>query len=238
MCTHGDRRNDLPNENGKVTGAILARNEEATIASVVEKVAQYVDETIVIDGNSTDRTREIVAQLGFPVQTDDGGGKGDGIRKAIELAGGEVLVFIDADGSHEPAEIPELVAPILAGKADLVVGSRWKGGSDELAGDWSKFVRSTGSAIIALCINYRWGVRLTDVENGFRAISVKAARSIPLTARDFTVEQEMIMLCLKNGYRLSEIAAHEYPRQAGSSDLKVYKVLHKFLWNLTKNLVR
>lgn len=224
-------------ENRKVTVAVLARNEEGTIGTVVTSVAPFADETIVIDGNSTDRTREIVESLGYTVHTDAGGGKGDGIRKAIEVAGGDILVFIDADGSHEPAEIPRLVEPILAGKSDLVVGSRWKGGSDELAGDWSKFVRSTGSAVIALCINYRWGVRLTDVENGFRAISVKAARSIPLAARDFTIEQEMIMLCLKNGFRLSEIAAHEYPRQAGSSDLKVYKVLHKFLWNLIKNLV-
>lgn len=225
-------------DNGKVTVAILARNEEATIGQVVESVSPFADETIVIDGNSTDRTREIVEAMGVAVHADDGGGKGDGIRKAIEVAAGDVLVFIDADGSHEPTEIPILVEPILAGRSDLVVGSRWKGGSDELAGDWSKFVRSTGSAIIALCINYRWGVRLTDVENGFRAIAVKAARAIPLEAKDFTVEQEMIMLCLKQGFRLSEIAAHEYPRQAGKSDLKVYKVFHKFGWNLLKNLIR
>jgi dolichol-phosphate mannosyltransferase len=222
----------------KVTVAVLARNEEEMIADVVHGVAPFAGETIVIDGNSTDRTREIVESLGYAVHADDGGGKGDGIRKAIEVAGGDVLVFIDSDGSHEPKEIPELVEPILAGKSDLVVGSRWKGGSDELAGDMSKFIRSTGSAIIALCINYRWGVRLTDVENGFRAISIKAARSIPLQAHDFTVEQEMIMLSLKQGFRLSEIASHEYPRQAGSSDLKIYKVFHKFGWNLLKNMVR
>lgn len=222
----------------RVTVAVLARNEEETIEGVVRGVAPYAGETVVIDGNSTDRTREIVEGLGYAVHADDGGGKGDGIRKAIEVAGRDVLVFIDADGSHEPAEIPLLVEPILEGRSDLVVGSRWKGGSDELAGDWSKFVRSTGSAIIALCINYRWGVRLTDVENGFRAISVEAARVIPLQAKDFTVEQEMIMLCLKQGFRLTEIAAHEYPRKAGSSDLKVYKVFHKFGWNLLKNLIR
>ncbi|MHB1002914.1 MAG: glycosyltransferase family 2 protein [Thermoleophilia bacterium] len=221
-----------------MTVAILARNEEATIGSVVDSVAPYADELVVIDGNSTDRTREIVEAMGFAVHADDGGGKGDGIRKAIEVAAGDVLVFIDADGSHDPAEIPKLVAPIKSGMSDLVVGSRWKGGSDELAGDWSKFVRSTGSAVIALCINYRFGVRLTDVENGFRAIRTAAARAIPLKARDFTIEQEMIMLALRQGFRLSEVAAHEYPRQAGQSDLKVYKVLHKFGWNLVKHLIR
>ncbi|MHB0915271.1 MAG: glycosyltransferase family 2 protein [Thermoleophilia bacterium] len=225
-------------EDAKVTVAILARNEEATIGSVVDSVAPYADELVVIDGNSTDRTREIVEAMGFAVHADDGGGKGDGIRKAIEVAAGDVLVFIDADGSHDPAEIPKLVAPIKSGMSDLVVGSRWKGGSDELAGDWSKFVRSTGSAVIALCINYRFGVRLTDVENGFRAIRTAAARAIPLKARDFTIEQEMIMLALRQGFRLSEVAAHEYPRQAGQSDLKVYKVLHKFGWNLVKHLIR
>jgi dolichol-phosphate mannosyltransferase len=217
--------------------AIIARNEEATIAGVIESVLPFADETIVIDGNSSDRTREIAADLGLKVFRDGGGGKGDGIKKALAVASGEIVVFFDADGSHNAEDIPLMVAPIAAGKSDLVIGSRWKGGSDELGGDFSMFIRSTGSAIIALIINFRWGARLTDCENGFRAISTGVGRSLSLTEDGFTIEQEMVMKCLKRGFKVSEVPSHEFERQAGQSQIKVWKVAHKFAWNLLKNLV-
>jgi len=222
----------------KVTVAVLARNEEATIGDVVTAVTPYGSEILVIDGNSTDRTREIAESLGAAVHRDAGGGKGDGIRKAIEVAGRDVLVFIDADGSHDPADIPSLVAPIIAGEEDLVVGSRWTGGSDELGGDMGKFMRSTGSSIITLAINYRWGVRLTDSQNGFRAMAVRAGRQVHLTEDIFTIEQEMIMKFLKKGFRVGEAPTHEYRRRAGESQINVWRVWHKYVWCLIKNLVK
>ncbi|MFA5801378.1 MAG: glycosyltransferase family 2 protein [Thermoleophilia bacterium] len=222
----------------KVTVAIVARNEEATVENVIRSVLPTCGEALLIDGNSTDRTREIAESLGVAVHRDAGRGKGDGIRKAIEVASGDVIVFIDADGSHDPNDIPALASPIITGKADLVIGSRWTGGSDELGGDISKFIRSTGSHMITLAINYRWGVRLTDSQNGFRAISTKAARGITMTENIFTIEQEMIMQCLKNGYRVSEVSSHEYRRQAGTSQIAVWKVAPRFAWCLVKNLVK
>lgn len=228
----------MSEENNRVTVAILSRNEEATIAEVIRGVKPHGDEILVIDGHSTDRTREIAEAQGVAVHLDGGRGKGDGIRKAIEVATGKAIVFIDADGSHDPGDIQALTAPILAGAADLVVGSRWTGGSDELGGDLSKFVRSTGSAIITLAINYRWGVRLTDSQNGFRAISRQAARAITLKEDIFTIEQEMIMKCLRHGLKVAEVPTHEYPRRTGSSQIVVWKVAHRYVWCLIKNLVK
>ncbi len=225
-------------KSGKVSVAVIARNEEATIGEVVSGVLPFADEILVIDGNSADRTRELAEGLGAKVFIDGGGGKGDGIRKAIEVASGDILVFIDADGSHDPREIPALVAPVLAGEANLVVGSRWTGGSDELFGDIGKFIRSTGSSIITLSINYRWHVKLTDSQNGFRAISVRAARAIKLEEDIFTIEQEMIMKCLKQGFIVSEAPTHEYRRKVGESQILVWKVWHKYVWCLLKNLVK
>ena len=222
----------------KITVAIVARNEEATVGDVIRSVIPTCGEAILVDGNSTDRTREIAESAGIQVYLDGGRGKGDGIRKAIEAASGDVIVFIDADGSHDPNDIPALASPILTGRADLVIGSRWTGGSDELGGDISKFIRSTGSHMITLAINYRWGVRLTDSQNGFRAISRKAARGIRLTENIFTIEQEMIMQCLKNDYRVTEVSSHEYRRQAGTSQIAVWKVAPRFAWCLVKNLVK
>ena len=216
----------------------MTRNEEATIEEVVRAVMPHADETLVVDGHSTDGTRELAASLGAKVFLDDGHGKGDGIRKAIEVATGDVLVFIDADLSHDPADIPALVAPILAGESDLVVGSRWMGGSDELFGDMGKFIRSTGSSVITLSINYRWHAKLTDSQNGFRAIATRAARAIRLEEEIFTIEQEMIMKCLKAGFRVTEAPTHEYRRAVGDSQIVVWKVAHKYVWCLIKNLVK
>ena len=216
----------------------MARNEEGTIADVIRAVMPHASETLVVDGHSTDRTREIAESLGARVVLDGGQGKGDGIRTAIAAASGEVLVFIDADCSHDPADIPALVAPLLAGEAEMVVGSRWTGGSDELGGDFGKFVRSTGSAIITLVINYRWGVHLTDSQNGFRAVSIPAARQVRLTEDIFTIEQEMIMKFLKRGLRVAERPTHEHRRREGDSQIVVWKVAHKYCWCLIKNLVR
>ncbi|GBE57879.1 undecaprenyl-phosphate 4-deoxy-4-formamido-L-arabinose transferase [bacterium BMS3Abin01] len=222
----------------KVTVAIMTRNEQATIEEAVTGVMPHADETLVVDGHSQDRTRQIAESLGATVVLDDGHGKGDGIRKAIEVARGDILVFIDADLSHDPDDIPALVAPIAEGRSDLVVGSRWKGGSDELFGDMGKFIRSTGSSIITLSINYRWHVKLTDSQNGFRAISTEAARTIMMTEDIFTIEQEMIMKCLRRGFRISEVPTHEYQRRAGESQIVVWKVAYRYVWCLIKNLIK
>ena len=140
--------------------------------------------------------------------------------------------------SHDPDDIPALAAPILAGEADLVIGSRWTGGSDELGGDIGKVIRSTGSSIITLAINYRWGVRLTDSQNGFRALSRKVVETIRLQEDIFTIEQEMIMKCLRQGLVVTEVPTHEYKRRSGSSQIVVWKVAHRYIWCLIRNLIK
>src|SRR6185436_12407397 len=164
-------------------------------------------------------------------------GKGDALRLAMDEATGEIVVFIDADGSHDPHDIPRLVAPILAGQSDMVIGSRGKGGSDELHGTVEQFIRWVGSQIIMLGINYRWNVRLTDSQNGFRAIRRDVGLRLGLTANLTTIEQEMLMKALKRGYRVSEIASHEYERRWGSSKVVVWKLWFAYIWSFLRNLI-
>ena len=221
----------------KVTVVIPAKNESVTIQDVIEGIRPYADEILVVDGHSTDDTRKIALELGARVELDRGRGKGDAVRIAIEKAKGEVVVFIDADGSHEPSDIPKLVAPILGGEADLVIGSRGRGGSDEAYGTVTDFVRNTGGHVILLAINYRYGVRLTDSQNGFRAIRTDVARALGLKEDLTTIEQEMLMRALKLGYRVSEVASHEYRRRHGDSRIVLWKVSHKYLWSLLKGLL-
>jgi dolichol-phosphate mannosyltransferase len=219
-----------------LTVAILAKNEEATLAKVIKGVRRFSDDILLVDGHSKDKTREIARKLGARVVLDNGKGKGDGIRVAIREAKREIIIFIDADGSHDPNDIPRLVKPILVGKADHVSGSRATGGSDELYGDLGNFFRKSGNDIITLGINYRFNVRLTDSQNGFRAIKAKAARSLGLKEDITTIEQEMIIKTLRKGYKIVEIPTHEYKRLHGESKVKLRKVWFRFIYSWLKYL--
>jgi dolichol-phosphate mannosyltransferase len=220
----------------KITAVIPTKNEEINIGWIIEGAKKYADEVIVIDGHSTDRTREIAEKSGVPVYLDNRKGKGDAIRVGIQNAKNDIIVFIDADGSHLPEDIPSLVAPIKAGESDHVTGSRMRGGSDELHGDIGKFIRMVGSDIITLGINYRFNVRLTDSQNGFRAIRTDVARKLPLKENITTIEQEMIIKTLKLGFRMGEVPAHEYARRGGESKISVGKVAWRYVYSWLKYL--
>ena len=220
----------------KVTVVIPTRNEEPTIAEIIEGCRPYADELLVIDGHSTDKTREIAKEHGARVEFDHGKGKGEALRTALKIAKGDIVVFIDADGSHDPNDIPKLVQPIHEGKADMVVGSRGKGGSDELHGDFAKFVRMIGSDLICLAINYRFNVRLTDSQNGFRAIRRDVGNALGLKEDITTIEQEMAIKCLKKGYKIAEVPTHEYERKFGESIINVWRVWPRYIWSVVKNI--
>ena len=221
----------------RVTVVIPTRDEEVGIARIIRAVRPYADEVLVVDGRSRDRTRDIAGEEGARVIQDHGRGKGEALRLAIDHAANDILVFIDADGSHEPADIPKLIAPIQAGAADLVIASRGKGGSDELHGTLEQLLRYVGSQLIMLAINYRWGVRLTDSQNGFRALRRDVARALGLRSNLTTIEQEMLMKALKRGYRVAEVASHEYERQWGTSKVVVWKLWWAYLWSFARNIV-
>jgi dolichol-phosphate mannosyltransferase len=220
----------------RVTVVVPTKDEEGLIGDIVDEVKPFADEVLVIDGHSKDRTREIAAAHGARVLLDGGRGKGEALRMALRDASHEIVVFIDADGSHESKDIPKLVAPIKSGESDLVVASRGKGGSDELHGTASQLVRYVGSQIIMLGINYRWNVRLTDSQNGFRAIRRDVGLKLGLTSNLTTIEQEMMMKALKRGYRVSEVASHEYERRWGTSKVVVWKLWFPYVVSFVRNL--
>jgi glycosyltransferase involved in cell wall biosynthesis len=220
-----------------ITVVVPTRDEEGLVGEIVDSVRRYADEVLVIDGHSRDRTREIAAEHNARVVLDRGKGKGDALRLAFDEAKGDIVVFIDADGSHDPKDIPAMVAPIIRGDADMVVGSRGKGGSDELHGTFEQLIRYIGSQLIMLAINYRWNVRLTDSQNGFRAIRRQVGKDLGLTSNLTTIEQEMTMKALKQGYRIGEIASHEYERRWGKSKVVVWKLWFAYLWSFFRNII-
>ena len=219
-----------------VSAVIAAKQEAGTIDSIVRRCERYVGEIIVVDGRSTDGTAEIAAQCGARVVSDRGKGKGDAIRCAIPLVRTPVTVFLDADGSHDPEDIPLLVEPILEGHADHVTASRLRGGSSELHGGFDEFFRLAGSSFITACINRRFGCRLSDSQNGFRAIRTSVLRDLDLAENTTTIEQEMIMKTLRRGYRMAEVPSHEHPRTHGTSHIKVWRSAPRYGYSLVKHL--
>lgn len=219
-----------------VTVVIPARNERQTLGVILEAARPLCDEIIVVDGHSTDGTRQLAESYGVRVLQDNGKGKGDAIRVGIGAAANEIVVFIDADGSHDPADVPRLVGPIQQGRSDLVIGSRGQGGSDELHGDIEKLLRLVGSDIILIGINWRFKAHLTDSQNGLRAIRRDVALSLGLQENITTIEQEMTMKALKKGYVVSEVPTHEYARMAGESTIKLRKVWFRYLYTFLKYL--
>ncbi len=220
----------------KVSVVIPTKNEEGLIAEIIDAVRPHADEILVVDGHSTDRTRQIASQKAVRVVLDGGRGKGEALRRSFSEARHEILVFIDADGSHDPNDIPRLVAPIRRGDAELVIASRTRGGSDELHGTAGQLMRYIGSQLIMLAINYRWRVTLTDSQNGFRAVRRDVALSLALKSDLTTIEQEMLMRALKQGYRVTEVASHEFERRCGVSKVNVWRLWWVYLWSLFRNI--
>jgi dolichol-phosphate mannosyltransferase len=221
---------------GWVSLVIPARNEEQCIAEVIEKSLPFCDEIVVVDGHSIDRTVQVAESYGVRVVKDNKLGKGEAIRVGAMAATHEIIVFMDADGSHDPDDIPYLTEPILDGRADLVIGSRGRGGSDEAHGDIDKLLRMIGCDIILIGINMRWKKKFTESQNGFRAIRREVVRSLDLKENITTIEQEMMMKALKRGYVVAEVPAHEYSRKHGKSSIKLHRVWFRYIYSFIKNL--
>jgi dolichol-phosphate mannosyltransferase len=222
----------------RVAVVILARNEEHTIADAVRGAAPFAHGVTVMDGHSTDRTREHAAAAGAVVHLDSGKGKGSAIRMSLDLVDADISLFMDADGSHDPRDIPKLVMPLVRGEADLCIGSRFAGGSEELSVDLGQLIRTIGNISMNIAINKRWRIALTDTLNGFRAIRRSQARAIGMTQDTHTIEQEMAMKMLRHGHRVINVPTHEYARLHGSSHINIWKEWPTFVWCVVANIIR
>ena len=217
-----------------LTAVIPAKNEERTIGEIVERVKRFAAEVIVVDGQSTDGTAAAAEKKGAFVVQDHGKGKGDAVRTAIPLITKKYVVFLDGDGSHDPADIPKLVTPLINNAADHVSGSRLLGGSSELHGGFDEFLRLMGSSFITAGIGWRFKVRLSESQNGFRALKTAVLKELDLRENITTIEQEMVIKTLKKGYRLIDVPAHEYMRRYGSSHIRIGRVWLRYLYSFVK----
>ena len=213
----------------RISVIVPCRNEGRNIRPVLEWAAPYADELLVVDGHSSDDTRDIAAEVGATVLLDNGRGKGDALRVGIAHASGDILVFVDADGSHDPRDIPALVQPIIEGSADHVSGSRMLGGSDELHATIQSVrasLRQPGDhaqyQLQSRCAPDRLAERIPGDSGG-------CGSQLALESEIPTIEQEMVIKTVRSGYRICEVAAHEYVRSNGESNFRVLDVWFQFV---------
>lgn len=152
-----------------------AFNEESYIAKTIIGCRKYVDKIIVVDDGSTDVTAEIAEVLGATViRHPKNMGYGAAVQTIFKTAremNADAMVIIDSDGQHNPEEIPKLMEPIISGKADMVIGSRY------LNGDRKKtsVYRRLGQIVLDRATNLNSGLHFTDTQSGFRAFAAHTA---------------------------------------------------------------
>ena len=188
-----------------VVACIPAFNEERTIASVVVKAMRHVDKVIVCDDGSTDLTGEIAEKLGAEVMRHERNqGYGAALSTLFEKAreiNADILVMIDADGQHNPDDIPKLLTPIINGEADIVIGSRFIGKTREKIPRYRKF----GIKVITKLTKTASYNNITDAQSGFRAYNRKAIEKIHISEAGMGASTEILIKAKENNLKITEI---------------------------------
>ncbi len=185
-------------------------NEKKTVRDIVARI-QAVDidkEIIMVDDYSTDGTRDILKEIEAEngnvrvVYHEVNKGKGAALRSGIPYIKGDITVIQDADLEYNPEEYPRLIAPILDGRADVVYGSRFKGGE---AGRVHLFWHYLGNRLLTLVSNMFTNLNLTDMETCYKVFRSEILKSLPLEANRFGFEPEVTAKIARRKCRVYEI---------------------------------
>ncbi len=188
-----------------ITAVIPAYNEEVSIGSIVLQARKYVEQVIVIDDGSCDKTAMLAEMAGAEVICHlQNMGKGTALKTGFEAAiqnNARIIVTIDADGQHDPSEIPRLVAPILSNETDMVNGSRYIGGKTCN----TPIYRRIGQTLLDKVTNFNSRLKITDTQSGFRAFCFNTVPVFRFKSNGMGIESEMLADAAKAKLRIKEI---------------------------------
>jgi glycosyltransferase involved in cell wall biosynthesis len=199
-----------------VSAILPALNEEASIGQVLAAIpAGAVDEIIVVDGGSSDCTVEIAQAHGARVIHEPRRGYGRACASGVAAAQSDIVLFLDADGADDSSQIPDLLAPILAGQADLVLGSRLAG---ELVSGAMPCHQRFGNWLAAVLIRRLYHLPLTDL-SPFRAVRRVRLRELAMEEMTYGWPTEMIVKAARQGWRVVEVPVRYRSRLGGHSKI-------------------
>lgn len=196
-------------------------NERLNIKEVLPKIPEFVDEIIVVDGCSTDGTIGEVRKYrnDAKIFIEKIRGKGAALKRGFKEASGDLVVMMDADGSHDPKELSALINPVLNGY-DVAKASRLLpgGGSD----DFTHF-RRFGNKMFVTMVNTLYGSNYTDLCYGYRAFKREVLGKVKLRSDGFEIETEQSILMIKAGLKIREVPSFEAKRKNGNSRLNSFR---------------
>ena len=192
-------------------------NERQFIEEAVRQVAavKLADEILVVDDGSTDGTRDLYPAIQALEPTvrvilqSHNQGKGAAVRAGFQQATGDILLIQDADLEYDPRDYAALIRPIVEGRADVVYGSRLRGGPTRAMFFWHML----GNKFLSLVTNILYNAILTDMETCYKVFRADVVRSLPLRARGFEFEPEITSKVLKRGHRIYEVPISYYGRE-------------------------
>jgi glycosyltransferase involved in cell wall biosynthesis len=222
----------------RVSFLIPAFDERSTIIEVLDRIeALELDrQIIVVDDGSTDGTGELVrdwseGKEGVLLLRQENTGKGAAIRAAIPHIDGDIAVIQDADMEYDPADVPELIAPIERGVADVVFGSRLSGGRPQRA---YLFWHLVGNRILSLLTGVLYNTTISDMETGYKAFRSEVLRSLDLRQSDFSIEPEITAKVCKRKLRVYQLPISYYGRTYAEGKKITWRDGFKAVWVLVR----
>ena len=207
--------------------AVLPVHDEAdTVADVIARVPEGWDVVVVDDGSTDDSAERALAAGAKVVRHDGNRGLGAAVRTGLEHAkamGASVAAFLDADGEYDPAQLPELAAPILEGEADYVIGSRFTGTIGSMLPH-----RRAGNVALTWLTSAVARRRLTDAQSGFRALGADTL-AVARIHHDYNYAQVLTLDLLRKGFRYAEVPIAYSRRTHGRSFVKLLPYLRRVL---------
>ncbi|OGR97395.1 MAG: glycosyl transferase [Elusimicrobia bacterium RBG_16_66_12] len=216
----------IPVYNEKDTVLELLRRVEAAPVSVAKQI-------ILVDDGSTDGTREILNGLGDRAKVvfhEVNRGKGAALRTALSHATGELVIIQDADLEYDPADYPGLLAPLLDGRADVVYGSRFLGGTHRVLFFWHYF----GNLLFTLITNVLYDINLNDMGTCYKAFLTEKIKAIPLESERFGIEAEITAKVCKRRLRIYETPISYSGRTYAEGKKITWKDGFSYLWCLLR----
>ena len=220
----------------RVSVIIPTHNEAQAIGRVLADLpSDVVSEIIVVDSNSTDGTPDLARKMGARVIEEPRRGYGRACLTGIaNTANPDVLVFLDGDYSDRPSELPIVLAPIIEGRADITLGSRFSDKSNPAALPWHQ---SFGNRLAAGLIKLLYGVKISDL-GPFRAVRAEVLRSLALEEATYGWAVEMILKGAVAGFRIVEVPVSYHPRIGKSKISGTVKGTLGAAWFILSRIVR